>query len=478
DVNYGTDNGDGFAGVAFTTGSDFTASGTTGQGIEMSLGGFTIAQCLKPSGCTSSVSDTSGGLWNVYDYCSDAVPTATSECYMVLLPNSAGASLPVNAYINIPNLKFTAAAGLACTGCVGATSVLPADGVRWSRTNTPEAWAPVYFNNGSGSISGTAHIAIYGAITPAGTFTPAPNPPEAHLYRPRFDQSTYHANSPYALNSSYYNVFGITANNTSTAATITTLAVAQPGPFSANNTLQYVQMDPKSSGNWSISAPCPGAYGLSAAYFCLVAKGAHKIAAGTSETVYFDENPTLQSFGYADWIIQAEAPFAFALSADGTAAVPVSSPALNVDTLAFGEYSLDSSLMAASFSPGTASTGGISNETVVVQNTSQGSDPFPDYVDAIIIEAPNTISLASSPTVNTAGWIYLGSNAKGANTDYWFGVCAGQYVQADGPPAATPLAAVAPALPQCSNAQESNSLAPSGSFSALLALQNLNTVKN
>ncbi|HEY8320569.1 MAG TPA: hypothetical protein VIG46_02090 [Candidatus Baltobacteraceae bacterium] len=474
DSNYGASNGDPFAGIAFTTGNDFAATAGQGNGVEMALSGFTLAQCARSAGgCSTSVTDSAGVLWTVRDYCSDVTANTTSECYVVALPASAGGSLASGAYINIPGVTFYGATGYTCTACTGSTSELPLDGVQWSRIDAPEAWNPVYFNNGSAAISGTAHLSLIGAITPSGRFTAGL--PTLHLYPSRFGQALYHTNSPYVVTSAYSNIIGLTIHNTSTTATITQIALAQPGPFASNYTLQNVGVDSTSSANWSLSVGCNG---LSNAYLCLTGRSGHKIAAGASETIGIDENTTPTSYPYTDWIVLSQAPFSFAIPADGTANVPVSSPSLVVDTLAEAAYSLDSSYMSASFSPGSAGTGGISAETVTVQNTSMSADPFPDYVDEIVIEMPNTLSLSGNPTTSTTGWSYLGTRANGSFTDFYFGVCAGQFVAGATPPATVPLTAVATAVPQCTNAQESNSLSPGSSFSGLLNLQNLNTAGN
>ncbi len=86
---------------------------------------------------------------------------------------------------------------------------------------------------------------------------------------------------------------------------------------------------------------------------------------------------------------------------------------------------------------------------------------------------PTSLTVSGNPAPTTPGWAYLGQQASGGFTNYWFGVCAGQFVTADGPPATTPLTSPAAALPQCTNAQEQYSLAPSATLTVPIKFSNL-----
>ncbi len=316
---------------------------------------------------------------------------------------------------------------------------------------------------------------LYGMTGPPGRWfaTPAPTAVGAHLYQTRFPQADYHQYSPYSINYSYYDIFGVTiTNNTSTP--ITEFAVSLPGPYAANNTLEYVAIDSKSSGSWGVSAPCGNA-NLSAAWVCFTASGGANVPANGSTTVYFDETTTPTSFGYTDMMVQALQPQAFFISPDNTnVTVPVGpTNPYTVDSLAFALYSLNGGDMPTSFSPSTAGSGTSPTLNLNLSNTSTATDPFPDYVDAVVVAVPTSLTVSGNPAPTTAGWSYLGKQTVGANTNYWFGVCAGQYVTADGPPAATPLGSPAPALPQCTSAQEQNSLAPAATLTVPFTFSNL-----
>ncbi len=488
DLNYGVGNGDSLAGIAYTTGPDFTpqsGGSGTGVGVMMALAGKTLAQCVIPSGCSTTVTDpTTGYVWSVNDYCSDSTVTTTGECYLVMLPQSNGVSLPVGDTLTIPNVTFYNATGSGCsTQCQGSTSILPSHGVKWSRIDTQEAFFPTYFQNGATTLTGTAHLALVGYQNIGGSnnrFT-SPGVPEAHLYQTRTVHATYGYHSPYGLTSQDYIIYGLTVNNGASSQTIKTVAVAQPGPFSGANTLNNVAVDSSSSGNngWGLviggQAPCQN---LTAEYFCVYAKGTNPgVKAGNSATIYIDQNVAPFNYGYTDWVVSSVNPN-FSITADGTTTVPVNSPSLSIDTLAFAQYALDSSSMSASFAPGTAGQGATSTENIVVSNASTSSDPNPDYVDAILIGVPNGAPLVNgNPTTSSTGWSYLGSYNAGSTIYYWFGVCPSQYTNANTylPPAATPNTSVQNALPQCTAAQENNSLAPGGTFTGTMVLSNLNS---
>ena len=490
DTIYGTGNGDALSAFAFTTGKDFLANTANGRGIEVALSGSTLAQCASVSGCSATATDTNGSVWVVHDFCSNAVPTTTSECYILLEPNSPGYAIPVGQSISVGSTTFYAATGVTCTtNCEGLTSILPEHGVEWSNDNTQYASFPVYFTTGA-ALTATAHISLDGASTPAGYFPVggAAPIPEAHLYQSRFLQASYSGNSPDALSppQNYSNILGFTIHNTS-GTSITEFAFTQAGALVSQNALVYVAIDGQSQGGgsgWQI-VTCPTQ--LSNAFVCVQGYGGRYIASGTTQTIYVDLEESPTAAPYADFTIEALKPVTFAISADNAAvSVPVNYPPLTVDSLAFAEYSLSAAGMSASFSPGTVGQGSSPTLGVVVTNTSLTSDPYPDYLDSVIIEMPNSYSLGSSPTVSTPGWSYLGQSSGGGVTDLWFGVCPSQYVAGDGPPNSPPIGLTYPlqnpypALPQCSTAQEDNSLAPAGgagnsTLNVSIPLQNFNS---
>lgn len=218
-------------------------------------------------------------------------------------------------------------------------------------------------------------------------------------------------------------------------------------------------------------------------YFCLDGNGfgggsnAH-ILSGGNATIYIDFNAAPGSFNYADWSVFAANPQVFAMTSSGTVTIPVTSVGVSqtVDNLAYAQYSLDSSLMAASFSPSSVGTSTSQPVNIVVTNTSTAQDAFPDYLDTIIIAASNSYSTSGNPTVvSPAGWNYIATTAFNGQNWWWFSPCTNRTTSSGFlPPTSLPLTApFANPQPEC-NANAS-ALAPGASATFKFTLQNLNT---
>lgn len=241
---YGALNSDNFAKIAYTTGPDFTHSNATGNGLTMTLPGFTLAQC-QGTGCTASVTDSSGNSWTATDICGDTggASSGTNECYLELDPVSTSTTLPPNGTITITGAAFQKFNGGGCAGNVSCelfTSVLPQHGVLWSSITSTDAFAPSYVS--SGTLGGTASVALSGTNGPAYQSN-TPQQVEAHLYAPYTSQAQYHRGSPYAIGTNYFDIFGFNIHNSS-SKTINVLAFGEPGSYASFGVLDYLQMDP------------------------------------------------------------------------------------------------------------------------------------------------------------------------------------------------------------------------------------------
>ncbi len=479
DTFFGVNSADSMSGFAITSGNDFTANDATGNGIEMALNGKTLAACT-PS-CSGTATDSNGNTWTVTDHCSAAAIGPNSECWLEAHPPNGQTSVPPGGTLTVPTLTFFNANGSACgNSCEGFISMLPTHGVQWSDPlpgGSVTAFAPVFFTDGSTTHTALAHIALVGAQTPARNALNGNPPvapfPETHLYPTRFQQALYDQPTPYNTTQAYIDAYGLTIHNTGTSS-ITSVALEMPGPFAANNTLINFQIDGRSAGNWNLVIPCPGG-NVSAAFSCFVARGGHRINAGGTETIFFDANSIPTSVPYQDLIVESAAPFQFFISPDNPAVqVPVGPvPGFTVDSLALSLYSLDSSLMSTALNPSSVGAGSTPSENIVITNTTTAADPAPEPVDLVIVNVPSA-NVSGVPTANTPGWSLIGTQTVGATKEFWFGLCAAQFVVADGPPAATPNTNVQPGVPTCTVAQEQNSsLQPGGSLSVNMNLQNL-----
>ncbi|MGZ3527789.1 MAG: hypothetical protein ACXVAO_08790 [Vulcanimicrobiaceae bacterium] len=454
DSYYGTGNGDTLSGVYYSTGSN---------GISLTL------PCAP---CTSEVvTDSTGVSWNVN--LTNTGGGSNGGTVLLITPVTAGQSLAMNATITLPNLTFISGPGSATctTGCTAPTSILPTDGLTWSANNSSSATNLTYFTNGNGNTyAGTATF-IHLGITPTGSpYSGGVRAgEEAHGYYPRMSQSLYSVNEPFPANGNT-DVFSMTVTNNSSAGTgnIKGIAVVMPTPYSPGSYGTTYGVDASSPTTWVTDATC----GVTNAY-CIKPSGANAgIAPGQSETIYIDASALPpSSFGYTDVQISEYKPTAVPLTPDAsqlqTVLVSSQSPSqMSIDATAVGVYSIDGSLMTPLFNPTSEGTSTNNPVQISMKNTSLGQDAFPDFVDAIVFELPNAIANPSSFANVTSNWLYLGAVSPGlggaSTTDYWFGLCAAQFVSADGPVTNPPP--VKPALPACSAATEQNAIAPGNTF--------------
>ncbi|MBV9269504.1 MAG: hypothetical protein JO165_00285, partial [Candidatus Eremiobacteraeota bacterium] len=450
DAYYGNGNGDTLNALQFDTGTN----------------GVTITLSCTP--CTSqTVTDSAGVSWTVTLTQHGSGSNAGST--LTITPVTTGKKLAMNATITIPNITFNNAPGASgcTTTCTATTSILPTDGQTWSASGSTVATNSVYITNGNGATySGTTDFTHLGITTVGTPYAGGANAgKEDHGYFPRMSQSLYSVNEPFnAPNNTYADVYSMTVTNNSSAQKITGIEVLWPTNFSPGTYSTVVSVDGNSPTKWALdTATCPA--GTSG--FCIKPTGANTgvPAVGGSQQIYIDiQNLPPGSFAYSDFNIQTYVGPSFTLSPSGTKTVFVG-PVTTVDNTAVAAYSLDANLMSAYFTPTSEGTNTNSSVGVTVQNATTSQDPYPDYLDAIVIELPTGKLNAATIAGLTTGWLYLGSNAglNGGTTDYWFGLCAGQYVSADGPTLNPPP--VNPALPQCTQATEqADAIAPGGQF--------------
>ncbi len=457
DTYYGVGNGDPLAGVYFDTGR---------KGITIAL----------PGGVTSeTVVDSAGQSWNVTLTNLGAGNTAGSR--LALYPITASQSLPVNASIQLSNLTFQNVGGAGqCTGgCTGVTAILPADGLAWSQKNNAASSNPVFFtNSGANTDSGTASVTRLGVTNSGvGYVGGGAAGEEQHGYYPRqiagWSGALYSTNEPFPQSRSLNDVYAVTISDTSSAGAgkMTGIAVVFPPGYQTGGYNVQVSVDPNSPTKWQVDAAnCPAGLPPNGS-ICLKPLNPNTgiPPVNGTQTIYLDvANDPPSSFAYTDFTVQAYKPTPVSLTPSGlqNVFVGVASP---VDSTAVASYSLDGGLIAPVFTPQSEGTGTNNVVNVAVQNTTIAQDPYPDYVDAVVIELPNgVVNPATFAGISPGTWQYLGSGPGfgGATTDYWFGVCASQFVTADGPSQNPPP--VKPALPACSQVVEQNALAPGTSF--------------
>ena len=453
-----------FASGTVTSGVEFTNTAAATYGM---LNGDSIArlQMLTPangmtvslsgsSSCgancqTVTVVDSSGGSWTVTNQCLLTCPAATAQHQISLVP--IGSPLAVTANITVPNVTF-GDPNSSCTGaggCTLTTTILPSNGQSWS-TSALVANNTTITNGGGNTYSATGHVLLNGS-TNYGVNTGI----EAHGFTVRPSAGTgrvFYGNNP-SFASIGQLVVGYTITNTSKAPAgkITQVQLTFPPQFAVNaNTV----VDPASPA-WS-ATPC-GA-GAPANSFC-VSNPSPGIVRGATQTVLLDIDVPIVSFSYTDVVAQVTAPSAFPVAPDAnpTAFVPSS---LTLDSTTMAGYSMLGGLQTVTITPSTLQSNATRPFALAFTNTTLTADPYPDYIDTVIVELPTANTLSGSASLLPAGWSLIGTNPVGGVVDYWFGLCAAQYSTANGPPNdGLPVCGTAP------YATEQGALAPGATLS-------------
>jgi hypothetical protein len=118
----------------------------------------------------------------------------------------------------------------------------------------------------------------------------------------------------------------------------------------------------------------------------------------------------------------------------------------NIDSLELGSFSLNPTLMAATFTPSTVATNIATSATLQFTNTTTSQDTNPDYVDQLDVLLPSSNVNPASITV-PSGW-----TATNVGSNHWrIALCAA-------PTNATP----------CSTSETANAIAPGGQLSITL----------
>ncbi len=488
----GIGNSDSFAKIAFSTGVDFgtSVSKTKGYGETVVLAGNTLAQC--EAGCSATVNDSNGNAWKVNDLCANTggAGAPRDECAIEIDPTTAGEQFAPDASITLANAVVTDQAGSLCSTngtCQMLTSVLPTHGLAWSSTSAFTAYAPAYISIGSSGA--TASVALSGVFSPV-YISGAPEDVEAHFFDPHTTNAQYERNSPYSLSPNGFDIIGFNIKNNS-PSTIYELALGG-GYWQGTNNLEIYQVDPNFNvDNWQPDNGCANAVQtVPTSYVCFTdysyfqgGGGGNGILPGATQTFYIDVNPGPGGNPYSDWALLSAGGSFFVITPTGTTTVPILNGLANasVDSLAYAQFSLNSALMSAYFSPATVGTGSTSSENVIFQNTSLGADPNPDYVDTVVVAASNALSTSGNPSVvSPAGWSYVGSQVSGSQRYWIFSACNNVNVANAVPP---PVGSVLTApdtrpQPQCNVGGITNSLGAGQSLTMKFTLQNLNTTGN
>lgn len=478
-----------------------STTGTTGGGVEFTFtnGENCVASCADPS---NPVSDSAGGTWDIYDYCSKNPPINVAVrqdgCLLEFYPHTAGTVLAPGASITI-NLYWYAQGGnngWSCynTPCNLITTVLPTHGLSWSKADNPSsptAWTPITFdsvNSAHAVFSATASF-DYVNSRPAATSPPTPMPTVtpwtgAHYYEPNQTHAEYQNSTPFTANSRTNIAKFVFTNNSTGSSTYPyidengtgiTFAIGFPSYIAASSVALDAANPASGAGQWQ-TATCPSSFGSTFRCFlgprtltgssCGASTGC-LANGGATATLYLDIPEPVSSFSLTstnDLTVQAYGGNQYSWFTLSTTGATQTTPdgQYSVDSLGIGAYSLNGDLMSAAFTPNVVGTGQSPTPfALTFTNTSTSADPFPDSVDAIVLEqsVSNTYTVNGTPTFTSCtttctNWAYKTfNNPSGNKMDYYFGIC-GTPATSLWPPEtrsmSVPLAAAYPAPTPCS----------------------------
>ncbi|MEA2665221.1 MAG: hypothetical protein QOI11_2165, partial [Candidatus Eremiobacteraeota bacterium] len=262
--------------------------------------------------------------------------------------------------------------------------------------------------------------------------------PYANLYA----ANAYAANQPFAAPAGF-NVYGFAVTNTSSnnAARFSAVAITLPPGIDASKVTSAGAFTFSGVPNTTFTVTnCGGTNGIPANSFCVSNWNGNgtQIAPGQLFYCFVDIPQSSVSFPYSPVggiIYNGDAGFGHLinLTADGTRDVfaPKTQSGQQIPANSIAAYSLNSSEMLATITPGTLGTNLTNNVTLQFENTPYSSDPFPDWVDGILVEVPTPGAAQPVSSITTqfggitpAGWQFLNGQSSfvyGGHTYYWFG---------------------------------------------------------
>jgi|GEM_PF-2908366 len=471
---------------------------------------------VQISGLPATVTDSAGHVWTVASTTGNGA-NGTSGCgvannwngtAITLTPQTVGQSLGQNATVTLTNLTFTIVGGACAATCTEGSSILPKDGLAWAylSNNTAQfgggAASPAvnntYVTYGNGSTYSATATMIHvgtasGCTTGPANCTTGYNAATGNYnlqgWVPNFANGIYDSTEPFSPPSGKADVYAVRITNKGSTA-ISKVYLTLPSSYGSKAILQNLfSQDANTSTTfqgsspvtWTVdnSASCP-----SAATMCMNLSSA--IAAGQSKVLYVDiQALPSNSFNFADVTAGVYAPVNFTMTADAccgqTIVANTTTPPgqTSIDALAVGAFSLNSTYMSGLFSPTSVGTSTVTPVMMQLTNTSITQETLPDDLDAIVFELPSSSYYGTSPAFSglNSGWSYLGYVSPGvgggSTIDYWFSACpwnAATYVKlAYGPQSGNVAGTSLPSVGSgngCSLAQETNAVAPGGSFNA------------
>ncbi len=470
---------------AFTTLSWYTNSSTTPAACpSLTVGGTGCSQSVivntSTGATTGNLDDSNGSPWTATLTCTDSSKANGSACggatttyTLSITPNSASTPLAPGAYITTPYLFVEAFQGTnpCATTCTATNALYPSDGFALSSgTKVINTLGIQYGTAGATNLTSSLYYLGYFGGPTYGVYPTgyAPRPGSTSAPAAGFNVTAGHAvmpqGQPFSASGAAYIGLDVKDANTSTSDYIQSFEAQFPPNFdiSTASVFEITYSGTNGTGgvtgvyNMGIIAPgtngCPANFlcwkqpGSGAAFSGTNCTGVQNIMAGPNSTnlssctpsfvTYFITiNLPTKSFSYTDVAISViygssgNVPVA---SVSKTIPVFVGTPN-TIDSNAIGSYSLNAAEMLGTLNPSTIGSGISTTVNFSLQNTTTALDPFPDYLDAYVVQLPtnatSTIiaangvpSSCATVTVNTANWscvTTVANSPSGYNT-YWF----------------------------------------------------------
>ncbi len=422
--NYGTWNGDGI------------------NGIEIAPNGSYNEQLNGPT--TTTATDTAGNVWNLFTVGSGKNLVIYAEPQSL----AAGASLPVGSTLTFSIIIQVANGQCTSSPCYFDTAIRPRHGVAYSAVDSASNALGILANGvPPSSVVATATWAVQSETSTANMAARVG----------KFSQLAYILGTANASSADNYKI-NLTINNASSPGghKMMDVKVVMPSVLDMNASPPTIVSSPTGTGSWSVITNSGNSALGGANVFELTCNPNTRDSCGISSgsTGTFSLNFPLFSGSFVEQDTAMTANFdgggcgncnatSYTLNATNTKVNGIAG-LTNIDSMMLGGFSLNPTLMFASFSPNSVGTGVATSATLVFNNTSTAQDPNPDYVDQINLVFPATIN-PNSITV-PSGWV-----ATQTSTNNWqIALCAA-------PTNAAP----------CSTS-ESNAIAPGGSLTMTL----------
>jgi hypothetical protein len=457
--------------------------------------------------CPTTIQDSDHQTWNV------TLTGGGATAYTLTLTAPTGTGLKPGSTLVMP-LQITTGATSKCpagTPCTITTQITPLHNGIASGTGNTNITSQMQVTDSGSDHSGTI-VAEIVANTVTGTalqlapqYTPYTN---THLgsyygfpYADLFAANAYAAGQPYTTTGAF-NIYGLAITNTSSnnAAKFYELALTLPPGIDATQVTtagnSYVVEGVQN--NTFTTTSCGGQNGLPANTVCISnwsGNSGTQIGQGGLFYCFLKIPQSSVAFPYqaiGGIIVNSDEGFGklINLTADGTrdVFVPKTASGSAIPANSIAAYSLNAGEMLSTVTPGSLGTSLTNNVTLSFENTPYSSDPFPDYVDGVLIEVPtpsgtqpvSAISVQQN-NISPAGWLFLNGNSSfvyGGNTYYWFGLCTNAYSTSYTLPdriSGTTRGGDAPASTQCSQTpNEQEALQPGQSLSVPLKVVTTN----